>query len=258
MQRLLVDRLALTSATRFGLGTQDFELRAVLETEPDGAAAASRSARAPSCGWTALAGSGLIGSPARCSTRNTASPCRQRRPRALQAEAEGLFADTGMRWRDARNGAPGVQEFVDRIGAFLVLVGLAGLAVGGSACRRPCAPISTARSPPSRRSRRWGPRRARSSPSISRRSGLLTLVGIGIGLRLGARLPLALAPIIEARCRCPSPFRSTPPAGRGRALRPADRADLHALAAGPDRTGARRRALPRCGGPARALPRRAT
>jgi putative ABC transport system permease protein len=42
-----------------------------------------------------------------------------------------LFADTGMRWRDARNGAPGVQEFVDRIGAFLVLVGLAGLAVGG-------------------------------------------------------------------------------------------------------------------------------
>ena len=38
---------------------------------------------------------------------------------------------TGARWRDRRNGAPGVAEFVDRLGSFLVLVGLAGLAVGG-------------------------------------------------------------------------------------------------------------------------------
>jgi predicted lysophospholipase L1 biosynthesis ABC-type transport system permease subunit len=38
MQRLLVDRLALSVGETVRLGTQDFELRAVLETEPDGAA----------------------------------------------------------------------------------------------------------------------------------------------------------------------------------------------------------------------------
>ena len=51
---------------------------------------------------------------------------------ALQAEAEGLFESTGMRWRDARNGAPGITAFVERLGGFLVLVGLSGLAVGGA------------------------------------------------------------------------------------------------------------------------------
>ena len=30
------------------------------------------------------------------------------------------------------SGAPGVGRFVDRLGAFLILVGLAGLAVGGA------------------------------------------------------------------------------------------------------------------------------
>ena len=36
-----------------------------------------------------------------------------------------------MRWADSRRAAPGVERFVERIGSFLVLVGLAGLAVGG-------------------------------------------------------------------------------------------------------------------------------
>ncbi len=50
---------------------------------------------------------------------------------ALEAEAEARFGDTGLQWRDRRDGAPGIGRFVDRLGAFLVLVGLAGLAVGG-------------------------------------------------------------------------------------------------------------------------------
>jgi putative ABC transport system permease protein len=48
-----------------------------------------------------------------------------------------------MRWRDARNGTPGMQQFVDRLGA----VPRAGRAPGwrwaASAFRRRCGPIST-------------------------------------------------------------------------------------------------------------------
>jgi len=50
---------------------------------------------------------------------------------ALQTQASDAFSGSGMRWRDARNGAPGVAQFVDRMSAFLILVGLSGLAVGG-------------------------------------------------------------------------------------------------------------------------------
>ncbi|NDV63639.1 drug:proton antiporter, partial [Puniceicoccales bacterium CK1056] len=50
---------------------------------------------------------------------------------SIAQEAARVFAEKGVRWTDARNGAPGVSEFVDRLGAFLVLVGLSGLAVGG-------------------------------------------------------------------------------------------------------------------------------
>ena len=50
---------------------------------------------------------------------------------ALEADAEARFADQGLQWRDRRDGAPGVGRFVDRLAAFLILLGLAGLAVGG-------------------------------------------------------------------------------------------------------------------------------
>ena len=46
---------------------------------------------------------------------------------AAEAEMDGA----GMRWSDSRRAAPGIETFVERIGSFLVLVGLAGLAVGG-------------------------------------------------------------------------------------------------------------------------------
>ena len=49
----------------------------------------------------------------------------------LAGQARAQFSETGMRWRDSRNGAPGVRQFVERLAAFLVLVGLSGLAVGG-------------------------------------------------------------------------------------------------------------------------------
>ena len=48
-----------------------------------------------------------------------------------ETAAKARFDQAGVRWRDRRAGAPGVTRFVERMGAFLVLVGLAGLAVGG-------------------------------------------------------------------------------------------------------------------------------
>ena len=49
----------------------------------------------------------------------------------LKSDAETQFRKHGLRWRDSRNAAPGIQMFVERIASFLVIVGLAGLAIGG-------------------------------------------------------------------------------------------------------------------------------
>ncbi len=203
MQRLLVDRLALDIGDTVRLGTQDFELRAVLETEPDGAAGGFALGPRSIVRLDALEQSGLLAPGTLFDTQyRLALPDNVSLP-ALETEAEDLFADTGMRWRDARNGAPGVQEFVDRIGAFLVLVGLAGLAVGGigvsSAVRAylegKIATIATLKT--------LGAEARTIFTVYFAQIGLLTLVGIGLGVALGAVLPLALAPIIEAQLPVP-------------------------------------------------------
>jgi putative ABC transport system permease protein len=203
MQRLLVDRLALDMGDTVRLGTQDFELRAVLEVEPDGAAGGFALGPRSLVRLEALQGSGLLAPGTLFDTHYRLALPDGADLQTLEDEAETLFADTGMRWRDARNGAPGVQEFVDRIGAFLVLVGLAGLAVGGigvsSAVRAylegKIATIATLKT--------LGAEARTIFTVYFAQIGLLTLVGIGIGLALGAIIPLALAPVIEARLPVP-------------------------------------------------------
>jgi putative ABC transport system permease protein len=203
MQRLLVDRLALGIGDTVRLGTQDFTLTAVLETEPDGAAGGFALGPRSIVRLDALEASGLLAPGTLYDTQYRLALPEGADLAALEAEAEMRFADTGMRWRDARNGAPGVQEFVERIGAFLVLVGLAGLAVGGigvSAAVRAyldgkIATIATLKT--------LGAEARTIFTIYFAQIGLLTLAGLALGVVLGAIIPLLLAPVIEARLPVP-------------------------------------------------------
>jgi putative ABC transport system permease protein len=122
----------------------------------------------------------------------------------LRAEARRVLE--GARWQDRRDGAPGVSEFVDRLGAFLVLVGLAGLAVGGvgvSAAVRAyldekTATIATLKT--------LGAEGRTIFLTYFLQIGALTLLGVVLGLILGAGAPIAFAPLIEARLPVPAVF----------------------------------------------------
>ncbi len=210
MHPVLADRLAIAPGARFRLGDQTFHLSAILMTEPDGAAAGFGLGPRTIVSLAGLEGSGLL-------TPGTLfeSDYRLRLPAGSelsqrQAEAQALFRETGMRWRDARNAAPGVQEFVDRIGSFLVLVGLAGLAVGGvgvsSAVRAylqgKVTTIATLRS--------LGAETRTIFAIYLLQILALTVLGILLGLVLGAVIPLALAPLIEARLPVPVAFGIAP------------------------------------------------
>ena len=206
MERALIDRLGLEVGDTFALGSQTFTLRAQITREPDSAAAGFALGPRTLVRLDSLEGSGLL-SPGTLFD----SDYRMLLPEgtdidAVKAEAEARFTDSGLRWRDARNGAPGVSRFVDRLSAFLILVGLSGLAVGGvgvsaavrSYLARKTEVIATLRA--------LGADRATIFQTYFIQIGILSLMGVAIGVTLGALAPVLLAPVLEARLPIPSAF----------------------------------------------------
>ena len=210
MDPILVDRLGLVAGDTFRLGLQSFVLSAVLERRPDSASGGFGLGPPTIVRTTDLQASGLLGAGTIYD-----SEYRLRLPEgsdldALRTRAETAFRDSGMRWRDARRAAPGVERFVERIGAFLVLVGLAGLAVGGvgvsAAVRayleRKTATIATLRT--------LGASGATIFLAYLIQIGVLALVGVSLGLILGTTVPMAAAPLIEGLLPVPANFAPYP------------------------------------------------
>ncbi len=204
MQPLLADKLGLQVGDMFWLGTQKFRLSALLLKEPD--AGAQRFGLGPRTivRTVDLAGSGLIGPGSLFQTKYRLKLPEKARLGRLKHLANQRFRDKGLRWRDRRRAAPGIEKFVDRIGSFLVLVGLAGLAVGGigiSAAVRSylegkTAVIATLKT------------LGATSGMIFRiyfiQIAALSALGIVLGLALGAVLPLVFAPLLASSLPLPT------------------------------------------------------
>ncbi|MEL6642968.1 MAG: FtsX-like permease family protein [Pseudomonadota bacterium] len=206
MDRVLVDRLGLAPGDTFRMGTQDFHLSAILAREPDGAAGGFGLGPRTLVRTEALADSGLLqpGTLFETSYRLRLPPGTDVAQTA--ALAENALDGAGLRWQDRRNGAPGVSEFVDRLGAFLVLVGLAGLAVGGVGVSAAVRAYLEGKTGVIATLKTLGADRATVFQTYLVQIGVLTLLGLLIGLALGALAPLIFAPIIEARLPVPAAF----------------------------------------------------
>ncbi|MDU8945931.1 ABC transporter permease [Ovoidimarina sediminis] len=206
MDRVLADRLGLVPGDTFRLGTADFTLRAILTREPDAAAGGFALGPRTLVLTEALDGSGLLapGTLYETEYRLRLDPLADLS--ATEAAARSALEGAGLRWQDRRNGAPGINEFIDRLGAFLVLVGLAGLAVGGvgvsaavrSYLERKTATIATLKT--------LGADRSTVFLTYLLQIGVLTALGLLLGLALGSLVPLAFAPVIEARLPVPAAF----------------------------------------------------
>ena len=198
MEKILADQLGIAAGGRFKLGLQEFRLNALLLREPDSATSGFALAPRVIVLREGLAQSGLLVEGTLFDSAYRMTLPADTDLAALEAEAEAKFREQGLRWTDKRRAAPGAERFVERIGAFLVLVGLAGLAVGGvgvaSAVRAylegKVSSIATLR-------------------TLGAESGLifriyvlqiavLTGLALLLGLGLGAALPVALGPWIEA------------------------------------------------------------
>lgn len=204
MDRVLVDRLSLKLGDTFRLGAQDFALTAVLLREPDNATGGFTLGPRTIVRTKDLAASGLLEpgtlfeSAYRLKLREGADLDATRED-AVQAIQHG-----GFRWRDSRNGAPGTTRFVERLSTFLILVGLAGLAVGGVGVSAAVRAYLDEKVPVIATLKSLGAENRTILQIYMIQIGLLTLVGILMGLVLGAVVPLVLAPVIEAQLPVPA------------------------------------------------------
>lgn len=190
---VVLDRLGLRQGDPVRLGTATFRLAGPISEEPDRVGGASLIGARAIIPLASLADTGLIapGSMVRYALRVTLPEGTD--PRAVAASLRAYFANEGWRVRDATEAAPGVSRFVDQTGMFLTLVGLTSLLVGG---------IGVANGV-----RAWLEARAASVATLrclGASGGLivsvclieilaLSLIGIAIGLGLGAALPSVVA-----------------------------------------------------------------
>ena len=204
MDPVLAAQMGLVPGDRFALGTAAFTLRGLLLREPDSATGGFALAPRTLVRLADLEGSGLLEPGTLYDSEYRMVLPAGTDLAALQGTTEAALADSGMRWSDSRRAAPGVEQFVERIGSFLILVGLAGLAVGGvgvaSAVRAylegKIATIATLRT--------LGADGGLIFAAYLMQIAVLVGLGVGLGLMLGVGLPLALSGVIEAALPFPA------------------------------------------------------
>ena len=210
MDPVLIAQLGLAPGETFKLGDQVFELRAALVDEPDAAAAGFGLGPRTIVRREALDGSGLLAPGTLFSTQYRLTLPPGADMEALQARARARFEGSGITWQDARNGAPGVAQFVDRLGAFLILVGLSGLAVGGVGISAALRAYLAGKTRTIATLRTLGADRRVIFLTYFMQVSVLAVLGMVLGILLGVGLPIALAPLIEARLPVPAVFAPYP------------------------------------------------
>jgi len=210
MQPLLLSRLGIEVGDTVRLGEQRFRVMAELVREPDPSRAGFGLGPRTIVGLPALEGSGLLSEGSLFSSKYRLDFPDGTDLAATETRAMAALDGSGARWTDARNASPRVEEFVTRLGAFLVLVGLSGLAVGGvgisAALRSYLAGkvqvIATLRS--------IGADQRTIFLTYFFQVGVLAVLGIIGGLILVVGLPIALGPVIAAQLPVPAVFAAYP------------------------------------------------
>ncbi|TFL19735.1 ABC transporter permease [Jannaschia formosa] len=203
---VLADRLGLEVGDALWLGSKPLTITALLRREPDAGADGFGLGPRTLVRRATLEESGLLSEGSMYETKyrlllpaETSDDALDALKAATDTELEG----TGARWRDRRNAAPQVERFVDRIGSFLVLVGLAGLAVGGVGVSAAVRAYLDRKTPVIATLKTVGAEGRTIFAAYLMQIGVLAAVGIVLGLILGVLIPLAAGPFIEARLPVP-------------------------------------------------------
>ena len=202
MDPVLADRLRLAVGDRFRLGGKSFRLAARILREPDAAGGFMMGPRTM-VRTADLDGSGLLEPGSLFDTRYRLVLPAGAAVGPLGREAAAAFRSTGMQWRDARDGAPGMRRFVDRMGSFLVLVGLAGLAVGGVGIGAAVRSYLDGKVATMAALKAMGATSGTIFAAYLAQVAALAVSGVAAGLVLGAGAPILAGPLIAGALPIP-------------------------------------------------------
>ncbi|MBN2759247.1 MAG: FtsX-like permease family protein [Rhodobacteraceae bacterium] len=195
MEPILADRLGLAMGDTFRLGVQDFVLTAHILREPDGFGGNFGFGPRTLVRTADLADAELLGPGTLYEVNYRLLLPYTDLDQAREAALAGLEG-AGVRWRDSRNAAPQVRRVIDRVSSFLVLVGLAGLAVGGVGVSAAVRTYLDGKTNTIATLKTLGAQSRTIFTIYLMQIGVLTGLGLAVGLTLGALVPFIVAPLV--------------------------------------------------------------
>ena len=205
-ERVLAERLGLSPGDRVRLAGGVFEFRAILEAEPDRVSGGFALGPRVMVLTDGLREAGLMGPGTLFTALYRLRLEAAADLDALKAEFVAAFPDSGGRWRDRRNAAPGIQRFVERLGDFLTLTGLAALAIGGVGVGAAVRGYLDRKTRTIAALRTIGAGAGEIFAAYSLQIGVIAGFGIAAGLALGAGLVALAGPMLASRLPVPAEF----------------------------------------------------
>ncbi|WP_180898577.1 ABC transporter permease [Martelella soudanensis] len=196
---LLAERLGLAPGDGLLLGNVELRVSGTLVQEPDALSEGFAFAPRILISRQALDASGLIqiGSLAEYGYRvRLTDPVVT--PEAVKTDAEEKFPDTGWQIRTSDRAAPSLSENVDRLSEFLTLVGLATLITGGVGIANAVSAYLESRRRAIAAFKCMGAPADMVVAIYFLQIMLVALIGIAIGLVLGAVIPLIALPLLSS------------------------------------------------------------
>ncbi len=206
----LLDRLNLKIGDRFEVGSLTLVVRARLISEPDGLSRGFSIAPRVLVREDVLERSGLL-APGGLSNRavRVAMPADQD-PRAAGKAVQAAFPDAHLRVRDRLDSAPGARRLIDQLEYFLGFIGLASLVAGGLGVAGAVSAYLSTREPAIAVLKALGARSGLIRDLHLIQIGVLALLGVAIGLAIGAAAPLILGQLAGSSLPIPALFKVYP------------------------------------------------
>lgn len=195
----LLERLRIDVGDTVALGDIDVQIRGVIKTEPDKAVGFFNFGPRLMVSMDGLMETGLVQPGSLIRYYYALDINDNETPTAFRERLEERFEEAGWRIRDTANANPGLKRFIERLTLFLTLVGLSALLVGGigvanavrSHIESKTSVIATLKS--------IGASHALVLRIYFLQILVLALIGIAIGLLIGAVTPALIAPALAGR-----------------------------------------------------------
>ena len=206
VEATLLDRLHLRLGQRFLVGNSPFVARAVLLAEPDrigrgfalGPRVMTRLSAVEQSGL--LQPGGLFGRTVRITLPPGIDPAK------AAAALTKASPNAGFRIHDRGDAAPGARKLIDRLEYFLGFIGLASLLAGGLGVFGAVSAYLEARKPSIAVLKALGAEGPLIRDVYLIQVGVLALIGVAIGLAVGAATPLLLGLIAKDQLPIPALF----------------------------------------------------